>query len=119
MRIVLADQQATARSALRILIRAQDDLQLVGEASNAAELYSAVEVTSPDLVVFDFDGFDQAAADVLSRLREVQPSTAVVGISVRAENRQVAFSAGADGFAYKGDPPEYLLGAVRRINKPR
>ena len=64
MRIVLAEQQASARSALRILIRAQEDLDLVGEAANAAELYSTAEGTTPDLIVFDFDGFDQSVADV-------------------------------------------------------
>lgn len=119
MRIVLAEQQASARSALRILIRAQEDLDLVGEAANAAELYSTAEGTTPDLIVFDFDGFDQSVADVFTRLRQVLPATAVIGMSVREEKRQVALSCGADGFAYKGDPPECLLGAVRRLNKPK
>jgi DNA-binding NarL/FixJ family response regulator len=119
MRVVLADRQSSTRSALRILIRAQEDLSLVGEASNAAELLSAIEATAPDLVVFDFDDFDQAVEDVLDSLREVLPSTAVVGMSIRTADCQLALSHGADDFVYKGDPPKRLLEAVRRLKKPR
>ena len=119
MRIVLADQRSSARSALRMLVRAQEDLDLVAEAANAEELFAAVADSSPDLAVFDFDDFDLSATNVLAKLRKILPSMAIVGMSVHAENRQVACSAGANSFVYKGDPPECLLNAVRGCKKPK
>ena len=74
MRIVLADQRSSARSALRMLVRAQEDLDLVAEAANAEELFAAVADSSPDVAVFDFDDFDLSATNVLAKLRKILPS---------------------------------------------
>jgi DNA-binding NarL/FixJ family response regulator len=115
MRIVLADQQAVGRSSLKILFRAQPDLELVGEAADVGELISQVKASAPDVIVLDFDLIAGQIDVLMALLRSLDNPPAVVAMSVRSEYRRLAAEAGFDGFAYKGDPPERLLAAMRDV----
>ncbi len=111
MDVLLADDQAKVRSALRLLLDHQPDVEVLGEAVNATGLVDWVKAASPDLILLDWElpGFSPEA---LRSLRAFCPSLAVIALSGQPEARQEALSAGADGFVSKGDPPEQLLAAV-------
>jgi DNA-binding NarL/FixJ family response regulator len=111
MDVLLADDQAKVRSALRLLLDHQTDVEVLGEAVNATGLVDWVKAASPDLVLLDWElpGFSPEA---LRSLREACPSLAVIALSGQPGARREALDAGADGFVSKGDPPEQLLAAV-------
>jgi DNA-binding NarL/FixJ family response regulator len=105
---LLADNQARVRFALRALLDQQPGLTVVGEADEAGDTLSQVEVVRPDLVLLDWDlrGLTTAWLPVL---RKARPDLIVVALSARPEMRQAALEAGADAFISKTNPPERLL----------
>jgi DNA-binding NarL/FixJ family response regulator len=115
MRVLLANQDPSTRSSLGILFRAQSDLEVVGQPSDVSQFLSDVRTHHPDVVVVDFDLLGEQIDTLIGMLHSLEDPPAVVGMSVRAERRQAAMDAGADAFAYKGDPPDRLLSAIRTV----
>jgi DNA-binding NarL/FixJ family response regulator len=115
MRIIVADQEPSTRSALRMLLTAQPDMELVGEAPDIVELLSEIKANDPDLVILDWDVLGQRIERLLDLLELFDRPPTIIGLSVRAENRKAAMEAGVAGFAYKGDPPESLLAVIRQV----
>jgi DNA-binding NarL/FixJ family response regulator len=106
--ILIADDDAEVRSALHILLKAQPDLAVVGEAANALDLLEQIEAAHPTVLILDWGVID-LAPDMLAGLRERYPTLRVIVISGRPEARSAALAAGAVAFVSKGDPPDRLL----------
>ena len=113
MRVLLADDQAKVRSALRLLLEQQPELEVVGEAAEVGGLLAQVRAIRPDLVLLDWELPGLQTVSLLPALRDLCPHLRVVALSGRPEARQAALDAGVDAFVSKGDPPERLLAAVR------
>lgn len=116
MHVLLADDQTKVRSALRLLLEQQPEMNVVGEAVEAEDLLVQVEAAQPDLVLLDWELLDQGGAATLARLRAAQPGLVVIALSGRPEARRAALDAGADAFVSKGDPPERLLTTLRAVD---
>ncbi len=112
MRVLLADDQAKVRSALRLLLEQEPGLSVVGEAVEAGDLLVQVKATCPDLLLLDWELPGRPMTEVLSTLRRLCPHLTVIALSGRPEARRLALEAGVDAFISKGDPPERLLAAV-------
>jgi len=112
MRILLADDQARVRFALRTLLERQQGLQVVGEATDAEDLLDQTAKTAPDLVLLDWELPGLAAVGSLPALRQVGPDLFVIALSGRPEAFRTALDAGVDAFVSKMDPPERLLAAI-------
>ena len=117
MRVILADDQAKVRSALRLLLEHQPNVEILGEAVDTTGLLDWVKAVCPDLVLLDWELPGLPAAALLPLLHDYCPGLRVIGLSSRPEVRQLALEAGADAFASKGDPPERLLRAINKIDK--
>jgi DNA-binding NarL/FixJ family response regulator len=125
MRIILADDQQRVRSALRLLLEQEPDIQIVGEVAEATSLLSQVSSSHANLVLLDWelpgwtsDGSPlQAEKHNLDHLRRLVPTLVVVALSGQPQARAEALAAGADAFVSKGDPPERLLGTINRLRK--
>lgn len=116
MRIIIADRQAATRSALSILLASEEDVKIVGEASDEQQLLSMVAVTRPDVLLLDWELAGSAAVDLLADLRALEPPPfKVIALSGRPEAQQAALGAGVDGFVSKGDSPARLLTTLRAI----
>ncbi|MGK5685037.1 response regulator transcription factor [Actinoplanes sp. URMC 104] len=116
-RIVLADDEAMIRAGLRMLLEAQSDLQVVGEAADGLDAVQVVRRTRPDVVLIDIrmprlDGIE-AARRIIAEL----PATKVLVLTTFDEDEhvQAAVRAGVNGFLLKVSPPEQLLAAVRAV----
>jgi len=112
MRVLLADDQAKVRSALRLVLEQQPDLEVLGEAVDTTGLLDWVKATCPDLVLLDWELPGLKADGLLPTLRKLCPCLAVIALSGRPEARRAALGAGVDAFVSKGDLPERLLAAV-------
>ncbi len=117
MRVLVADDQAWLRSAMRLLLEQDPELEIVGEAVEAKTLVSKAAQLHPHLVLLDWElpGLKGTGAgqELLSELHGVCPGLWVIVMSGRPEAGQRARDAGADYFVSKADPPEVLLAALR------
>jgi DNA-binding NarL/FixJ family response regulator len=121
IRVVLADDQALLRSAFRVLVDSEPDMEVVGEASDGAEAVEAVRELGADVVLMDIrmPGTDGLAA---TRAIRADPSLAEVRVVILTtfevdEYVVQALRAGASGFLGKGAEPEELLAAIRTAAK--
>jgi len=114
MRVLLADDQPKVRSALRLLLSQEPDVEVVGEAADTETLLALAKATQPDLVILDWGLPGLHTTDPMSALRACRPNASLVVLSGRPEIRQRALAAGADAFVSKGDPPRRLLTTLRQ-----
>lgn len=117
IRVLLADDQALLRSAFRVLVDSESDMEVVGEASDGAEAVRLAKEQRADVVLMDIrmPGTDGLAA---TRLISADPSLAHVRVVIlttfEVDDYVVqSLRAGASGFLGKGSEPEELLSAIR------
>ena len=109
MLVLLADDLAEVRSALRFLLEQEPGMNVVGEVAEAQALLAQIEIIQPDLVLLDWELPGLLTIDLLLTLRSSCLHTKVIALSVRPEARNEALTAGTYAFVSKGDPPEQLL----------
>ncbi|MEV7285673.1 response regulator transcription factor [Streptomyces sp. NPDC093252] len=117
IRVLLADDQALLRSAFRVLVDSEPDMEVVGEASDGAEAVLLARSERADVVLMDIrmPGTDGLAA---TRMISADPTLAQVRIVIlttfEVDDYVVqSLRAGASGFLGKGSEPEELLSAIR------
>jgi DNA-binding NarL/FixJ family response regulator len=120
-RVFLVDDQALVRAGFRMLIEAQPDMEVVGEAGDGREALEALAVTSADVVLMDVrmpnvDGV-QATERLIADAPAERPAPKVIVLTTFDLDEYVfaAIRAGASGFLLKDARPEDLLGAVRSV----
>jgi CheY-like chemotaxis protein len=113
MQVLLADKRAEVRSALRLLLEQEPDVEILGEAVDTTGLLDWVRAACPDLLLLDWELPGLPVAALLPLLHQRYPQMQLIALSGRPENRQGALAAGAHAFVSKGDPPETLVAAVR------
>ena len=117
MQILLADDQAKVRSALRLLLEQEPNLDVLGEAVDTQGLLDWVRVVNPDVVLLDWGLPGLSHNGVVSELRAICPHLLVIALSGKSEAHQEALDAGVDAFVSKGDPPDRLLATLNMFNK--
>ncbi|MER7111258.1 response regulator transcription factor [Streptomyces sp. NPDC000229] len=117
IRVLLADDQALLRSAFKVLVDSEPDMEVVGEAADGAEAVALARSQRADVVLMDIrmPGTDGLAA---TRLISADPDLAgvrVVMLTTFEVDEYVVQSlrAGASGFLGKGAEPDELLNAIR------
>jgi DNA-binding NarL/FixJ family response regulator len=116
--VVLADDERMVRTALRVILAAEPDLEVVGEASTGAEAVSVVRALRPDVVLMDVrmpetDGI-RATGQLLASMSD-PPKIVVVTTFENDAYVYEALRAGAAGFLLKRAAAEDLVGAVRLV----
>jgi len=112
MRILIADTQPKVRFAIRVLLERQPDLEVVGEAVNAAELLRQFERECPDALLLGWELPGMAMDHLLAALRRSCPNALIIALSGRLEAQRTAIESGVDAFVSKSSPPEQLLAAI-------
>jgi DNA-binding NarL/FixJ family response regulator len=119
IRVVLADDQILVRSGFRALLDAEDDITVVGEASDGAEALDVCRELQPDLVLMDIR---MPGVDGLAATRQISEDRRLDGVRVLIlttfeidEYVYEALRAGASGFLVKHTEPAELIRAVRVV----
>jgi DNA-binding NarL/FixJ family response regulator len=117
VRILIADDQALVRAGFRMILDAEEGLDVVGEASDGDEAVTLAGTMEPDVVLMDIrmphmDGI--SATTALRRL--ATPPHVIVLTTFQADEQVVAaLRAGASGFLVKDTPPSDIITAVRLV----
>lgn len=115
LRIVLADDHAVVRSGLKMLLEAQDDIEVVAEASTAADAVRYVRGHRPDVLVLDLNMPGGSSLEAMPEVQEASPETAILVLTMQsspAYARQ-ALQAGARAYVLKEAAGNELVEAVR------
>ena len=115
IRILLADDQALFREALRMLITSQPDLQVVGEAANGAEVIKLADSVRPNVVLMDLQMPVMNGVAATRQLHSAQPDCHVIGLTTFDGDEYIfdCLRAGAVGYLLKDAPSENLFAAIR------
>lgn len=118
LRVLIADDEALVRSGIRLIVEAQPDMEVVGEAGDGAEATLMARDLEPDVVLMDVR---MPIANGLDATRRINQSGAE-GVRIlmlttfdRDEYLYEAMKEGASGFLLKSTPPEQLVHAIRVI----
>lgn len=114
-RVLLVDDQALVRTGFRIMLDAQPDIEVVGEAGDGAEAITLAAELAPDVVCMDVQmpGVDGLEATRRVTSASVAPAVLVLTTFDRDDYLFRALEAGASGFLLKTASPEQLIDAVR------
>lgn len=116
VRVLLADDEALVRTGLRMILEAEPDLEVVGEASDGADALALCRQVRPDVALVDIR---MPRVDGITAARRIRADpglrTAVVMLTTYDADEHVveALRAGATGFLLKSMPREQLVAAVR------
>jgi len=121
IRVLLADDHTVLRSGLRMLIEAQSDMEVVGEAGDCAATIALAESARPDLITLDLKMPGGTGLATLATLRATVPSARVLVLSMYDDPAYVrsALAAGASGYLVKSVAAVALMGAIRAVHRGR
>lgn len=117
IRILLVDDHAMVRRGMRDFLSLDDDIEVVGEASDGLEAVERATELRPDIVVMDLMMPNLDGIDATSRIKASLPEIEVIALTSFIEEARVvaAIEAGASGFLLKDADPARLLDAVRVV----
>jgi DNA-binding NarL/FixJ family response regulator len=117
IRILLADDHSMVRQGFRRILEAQQDIEIVGEASDGREAVALVEQLKPDVVVMDVAMPGLNGIEATRRISEVSPRTRVLALSMHKDGVYVReiLRAGARGYLLKDAFDADLIAAVRAV----
>ncbi|WRZ62042.1 response regulator transcription factor [Streptomyces sp. NBC_01294] len=118
IRVLLVDDHQVVRRGLRTFLEVQDDIEVVGEASDGEEGIARAEELRPDVILMDIKMPGTDGIEALRRLRELANPARVLIVTSFTEQRTVvpALRAGAAGYVYKDIDPDALAGAIRSVH---
>lgn len=116
--VLLADDQALVRTGFGLILNAEADLEVVGEAGDGNEAVALAERRRPDVVLMDVRMPELDGIEATRRILELLPATKVLMLTTFDLDEYVvsAFRAGASGFLLKTAPRDQLVAAVRTVH---
>ena len=115
IRVVVADDHPVVRTGVVMMLGADSDIEVVGQAADGRQAVELVAELQPDLVVMDLQMPELDGVEATRTIRGTQSDVAVLILTTYDNDRSIvsAVDAGAAGYLLKDAPPEDLLQAVR------
>jgi DNA-binding NarL/FixJ family response regulator len=117
-RILIADDHAVLRAGLRMLLGAEPDMVVVGEACDGQEALTQATTLEPDIILLDLTMSGQDGLAVLPQLKEVSPARILV-LTMHEDQAYLrqALQMGASGYVLKKAADTELLLAIRAVTR--
>ena len=118
LRVLLVDDHRVVRAGLRMLLDAEEGIEVVDEAGDVRDAVFKTRRHTPDLVVLDVMLPDGDGVDAIERLRAEAPEVKVLILSMEDDPHHVrrAFSNGASGYVLKDAAEDELVTAIREVS---
>jgi DNA-binding NarL/FixJ family response regulator len=117
LRILLAEDHETVREGLRMIINAQADMEVIGEAGDGREAVARATELLPDIIVMDVSMPQLNGLKATEKLKAICPQVKVLTLTRHTDDGylQQLMRAGASGYVLKQSPPTELLHAIRAV----
>ncbi|MFD2417941.1 response regulator [Amycolatopsis pigmentata] len=116
IRVVVVDDQELMRAGFRMVLGAQEDIELIGEAGDGADAVRLAERLQPDVVLMDIRMPVLDGVEATKRIVEAGSSRVLVMTTFDLDEYVYsALQAGASGFLLKDTPPAHLVSALRAV----
>lgn len=119
VRVLIVDDHDIVRAGIRMLLDAQPDMAVIGEASDGKEAIEMAGSMKPDVVLMDISMPGTTGIEATRAIKKTNSQIEVVGLTMHAEDRYFfqLLQAGASGYVVKGAAPRELLEAVRAASR--
>jgi two-component system response regulator NreC len=117
LRIIIAEDHKTVREGIKLLVNAQDDMEVVGEAGDGEAVLELASKLDPDIVLMDISMPVLNGLKATKRLRSMKPDTKILTLTRHTDDgylRQL-ITAGANGYVLKQSAPSELINAIRTV----
>ena len=117
VRVLLVDDQALVRAGFRMILDAEPDIEVIGEAADGVEAVDFVRLNSTDVVLMDVRMPNLDGIEATRRILGLDGETKVLMLTTFDMDEYVydALRAGASGFMLKDVPPEQLIAGIRSV----
>jgi two-component system response regulator NreC len=117
IRLLLVDDHAVVRAGLRMLLSADPEMEIVGEAENGAQALRLAQEVAPDVMLMDISMPDMNGIEATRRIKELCPDVAVLALTMHEDDQYFfeMLAAGASGYVPKRAAPNDLLAAIRAV----
>ncbi|MCM8798258.1 MAG: response regulator transcription factor [Candidatus Omnitrophica bacterium] len=119
IRVFLCDDHTLFRQGLKKLLELEEDVQIVGEASNGQEMLDMLRKTGPDVILMDIGMSQMDGVSATYKVKKLLPHTKVIILTVYEDEPHIfqAIKAGAMGYLLKDASFDELIEAIRRVYK--
>jgi two-component system, NarL family, response regulator NreC len=119
IKVLIADDHSIVRAGLRTLIKAEADLELIGEATGGAEAIEKVQALHPDVLVLDLSMPDLDGLTVTRRLKELDSKCSILILTVHEDEALLreAIKIGSAGYIIKHAAEDELISAIRAVHR--
>ncbi|MFO1504107.1 MAG: response regulator transcription factor [Steroidobacteraceae bacterium] len=116
-RILIADDHGIMRDGLNALLAQEQNLEVVGLASNGREAIRAAELLRPDLIIMDVSMPLTNGQEAVAHIKKRTPDVRVLILTFHSDDNNIyhALRSGADGYVLKDDSRTELLTAIRVV----
>lgn len=117
IRVLLADDHPLVRSGIRATLLGEGNIEVVGEATNGAEVQTLCADLHPDLLLLDLSMPGPSPLETISGVRELSPQTRVLVLTAYDDDAYVrsVMNVGVDGYLLKDEATEALVGAITSV----
>ncbi|MGI9301323.1 MAG: response regulator [Gammaproteobacteria bacterium] len=118
-RLLIVDDHAILREGLRALLSCEEDLEVIGEATDGREAVNFVNLHKPELVLMDLSMPNTNGTEAIRAIKKRNADTRVIALTVHKTEEYVraTLEAGANGYVLKDDTHQELLSAIRSVLK--
>jgi len=115
--VVLAEDHSTVREGIKMLVNAQTDMRVIGEAGNGAAAIKTVREKRPDVVVMDISMPEMNGLKATRRLKTEFPDIKILTLTRHSDDSflEQLIAAGASGYVLKQSAPAELVNAIRAV----
>ena len=119
LRIFIAEDHQTVREGIKLLVNAQQDMEVIGEAGDGETAIKEVGRLKPDIVLMDISMPTMNGLKATKRLRSMSPDVKILTLTRHTDDGylQQLIGAGANGYVLKQSAPNELIKAIRTIGE--
>ena len=117
LRVLVCDDHALFRRGLEVVLGMEDDLELVGEASDGVEVVAKAQELMPDVILMDVRMPKKSGIEAAAEIKEILPHVKILMLTISDEEADLyeAIKAGASGYLLKEIPIEEVADAIRSV----
>ncbi len=121
IRVLLADDHAVMRQGLRLLLEAESDIEVIGEAENGRVAYRQAKAHRPNVVILDVAMPELNGIEAAEKIHSFDRSIRIIVLSMYSTKEHIfrALRAGAMGYILKESAAAEVLEAVREVSRGR